>query len=287
MRPEIRNFILVISFLSVISFSCKKDKETTVLEYDTQTAQDNALAEATFNDVNNIANQAIKNGSAGLTTYRFQETASAYMSSCATVTIAPDSSGMGGVATVDFSSTNCLCLDGHYRRGIINFTFTGPYNDSGTVITTSFDNYYVGKDTSYMYKVTGSKTVTNLGLNSSGHMHFNIAVVGHLTDATNRVMDWTSSRGREWIRGESTLSWVDDEYLITGTDQGTNFEGNSYTVNITHALDIDFSCYWIKEGTFDLTPTGQSTRTLDYGDGTCDNQATITVNGHSFLVILR
>ncbi len=287
MRPEFRNFVLVISFLSILSFSCKKETEQQTLEFDTQTAQDNALAEGIYTDVNNIANQAIKNGTSGLTTYRFQETSSSYLSACATVTITPDSTGTGGVASVDFGPTNCLCLDNHYRRGVINFTYTGAYGDSGTVITTSFNNYYVGKDTSLMFKVTGSKVVTNNGQNANGHTHFTINVNGHLTDAAGRNMDWASVRDREWISGESTLNWQDDEYLITGNAQGTNFEGNSFTMNITHALDIDFSCSWIKEGVFDLTPTAKATRTFDYGNGTCDNQASITVNGTTFPVTLR
>ena len=287
MRPEFRNFVIMISFLSILSFSCKKENEQQALEFDTQTAQDNALAEGVYSDVNNIANQAIKNGASGLTTYRFQETESSLLSVCATVTITPDSTGTGGIASVDFGSIDCLCLDGHYRRGIINFTYTGQYSDSGTVITTSFDNYYVGKDTTRMFNVTGSKTVTNLGQNTSGNIQFSIAVNGHLTDSDGRIMDWTSTRNREWISGSSTLAWQDDEYLITGSGQGTNFEGNSYTMNITHALDIDFSCAWIKEGVFDLTPTGKATRTFDYGDGTCNNQASITVNGTTFPVTLR
>ncbi len=277
----------MISFLSILSFSCKKENEQQALEFDTQTAQDNALAEGVYSDVNNIANQAIKNGASGLTTYRFRETESSLLSVCATVTITPDSTGTGGIASVDFGSIDCLCLDGHYRRGIINFTYTGQYSDSGTVITTSFDNYYVGKDTTRMFNVTGSKTVTNLGQNTSGNIQFSIAVNGHLTDSDGRIMDWTSTRNREWISGSSTLAWQDDEYLITGSGQGTNFEGNSYTMNITHALDIDFSCAWIKEGVFDLTPTGKATRTFDYGDGTCNNQASITVNGTTFPVTLR
>ena len=281
MRQEFRNFVIVISFLSLISFSCKKEKEQEVLEFDTQTGQDNALAEGIFNDVNNMANQAIKNGSSGLTTYRFQDPAATYFSACATVTITPDSTGNGGLAKVDFGSTNCLCLDGHYRRGVINFTYTGPYSDSGTVITTSFDNYFVGKDSTLMFEVTGTKTVTNLGLNNAGNTYFGIQVVGHIRDSQGRMMDWTSSRYRVWISGETTLAWQDDEYLVTGSGNGTNFEGNSYTVTITHALDIDFSCYWIKEGTFDLTPAGKATRTFDYGSGDCDNQASITVNGQT------
>lgn len=287
MRPEFRNFVIVISFLSIISFSCQKDKDQQALEFDTQTAQDNALAEGAFSDVNNIANQAIKNGASGLTTYRVQDGTSTYLSGCATVTITPDSSGTGGVASVDFGSTYCECLDGHYRSGIINFTYTGPYSDSGTVITTSFDNYYVGKDTAHMFKVTGTKTVTNNGQNASRHTHFTIDVNGHLTDATGRNMDWTSTCDREWVAGESTLTWQDDEYYITGNAQGTNFEGNSYTMSISQALDVDFSCHWIKSGTFNLTPTGKATRTFDYGDGTCDNKASVTVNGTTFPVVLR
>jgi len=287
MRPGFRNFVLVISFLSLISFSCKKEKEQEVLEFDTQSAQDNALAEGVFNDVNNIANQAIKNGSGGLTTYRFTDQSATFLSTCATVTITPDSTVTGGLANVDFGSTNCLCLDGHYRRGVINFTYTGQYGDSGTVITTTFDNYFVGKDTTLMFEVTGSKTVTNFGTNNAGHIYFGIDVDGHIIDSQGRTMDWTSSRFREWIAGESTLTWLDDEYLITGSANGTNFEGNSYTMNITHALDIDFSCYWIKEGTFDLTPSGKATRTFDYGSGVCDNQASVAVNGQTFPVTLR
>jgi hypothetical protein len=289
MRPAFRNFVIVISFLSLISFSCKKEQKEQ-LEFDTQSSQDNALAEGVFSDVNNIANQAIQNGALGLTTYRAKITDnSSLMSGCATVTLTPDTSG-GGTVTVDFGPSNCLCLDGHYRRGIITFTFTGAYRDSGTVISTVFDNYYVGKNPTLMFKVTGTKTVTNLGHNSSGNLHFSINVTGHLIDADGRTMDWTSVRDREWIAGESTggiSQWGDDEYLITGSAQGINFEGNSFTVNITHALDIDFGCRWIKEGTFELTPSGKPMRTFDYGTGTCDSLATITVNGQSFPVVLR
>ncbi|MCX6291119.1 MAG: hypothetical protein NT126_05085 [Bacteroidetes bacterium] len=44
---------------------CKKDKTAETIDSDTQTAQDNSLAEGTFNDVNNIASQAVDNGSYG------------------------------------------------------------------------------------------------------------------------------------------------------------------------------------------------------------------------------
>jgi hypothetical protein len=101
-------------------------------------------------------------------------------------------------------------------------------------------------------------------------------------------MTWTSSRNREWIAGSATqFNWLDDEYSITGSASGTNFEGTSFTVNITSPLIVKLDCRWITKGTFDLTPTGKLTRTFDYGNGSCDANATVTINGTVFPVTLR
>jgi hypothetical protein len=289
MRKLMLAFTLVLNGI-ILFYACKKDKEEDEPEYDTQTSQDNSLAEGTFNDVNNIMVEAMENGS--LTTYRLGTNNSSILSTCATVTNTPDSSG-GGTIVVDFGNAYCHCSglncsDFRYRKGKINIAYTGHYRDSLTVITTTFDNYYVGYDTTWMYKVSGTKTVTNNGHNAAGHLNFTISVNGQLTTVDNSNMSWSSTRTREWIAGESTmLNWWDDEYLITGSANGTNFEGNSFTVNITSALHVVLSCANITEGIFELTPSGKATRTLDYGNGTCDNAATITVNGRQFNVTLR
>jgi len=279
-------FAIVLILNGIILFyACKKEKTAEPTEFDTNTSTDNALAEGTFNDVNNICFQAIANGS--ISTYRLGAPENTLLSHCATVTVVPDTAGTGGTITVDFGSQNCQCHDGRYRRGVINIIYTGHYRDSGTVISTTFNNYYVGKDAGHMFKVTGSKSVTNNGTNSSGNINFTIAVNGHLTNANNVSMNWASTRNREWISGENTpLIWTDDEYLISGSASGTNFEQNTFTVNITNPLKIALNCWWIKSGTFDLTPAGKPTRTLDYGNGTCDANATVTVNGSTIPITL-
>lgn len=287
MRPAFRNFVFVICLLSIISFSCKKEQKDP-LEYDTQTTQDNALAEGVFSDVNNIVNQAMISGTAGLITYRTIEDNTSILSGCATVTVTPN--GAGGTISVDFGSANCYCRDFKYRRGIINFTYTGAYTDSGTVITTTFDNYYVGKDSTYMFKVNGTKTVQCLGMNADSAFVYSVNVNGSMVDANSRTMSWTSSRTRKWIAGYATTginSWSDDVYTISGTSSGTNFEGNAFTAAITTPLVIDYSCRYIAKGVIELTPSGKPTRSIDYGNGTCDDDATITVNGISFQVKLR
>lgn len=268
--------------------ACKKEKNTE-LEFDTQTSQDNSLAENTFNDVNNIANQAVENGGSGLTTYRYADDNS-LLSVCATVTITPDSSGPGGSIDVDFGPDTCLCRDFRYRKGIIHIQYTGAYRDSGTVITTTFNNYYVGRDATNMFKVTGQKTVTNKGHNSNNHLWYTIQVNGQLENRNGQILTWNSQREREWIAGESTTGmngWLDDQYYIRGSADGTNFEGTAFTVDITKRLWVALDCAYIKEGIFELTPTGKPTRVFDYGDGTCDDNATLTVNNTTFPIKLR
>ena len=277
-------FLIVLILNGIILINACKKEKTEELEFDTQTAEDNSLAEGTFNDVISIANQALED--TALTTYRLGNPDNSILNTCATVTNTPDGNG-GGTIIVNFGTTNCECVDLRFRRGIINIHYTGAYRDSGTEITTSFDDYFVGKDISHMYQVTGSKTVTNNGLNTSGNPNFSVNVSGHLINSGNVQMDWTSARNREWISGSSTpFIWTDDEYVIIGNSSGTNFEGNSFIANITNGLHIE-NCRWITQGTFELTPSGKPVRIFDYGNGVCDDDAVLTVNGRSFQITLR
>jgi len=285
-------FVLVLIANSVILFyGCKKDKEE--VDYDTNTSQDNALAEATFNDVNNIAVQATENT---VSTYRLSKPGQNFsMNSCAQLTFHPDTINNNDTVIVDFGTTNCqcgglICSDARFRRGKIIVVYSGHYRTLGTLIKTTFDNYYVGKTQDRMFKVTGQKTVMNMGYNTFGHMWFHIVINGQLTDSENRTMTWSSTRDREWTAGESTSGpgdWSDDEYVITGSANGTNFEGNSFNVTITNGLHIALNCPYVKQGSFDLTPSGKATRTLDFGNGTCDAEANVTVNGTTFPIVLR
>jgi hypothetical protein len=40
-------------------------------------------------------------------------------------------------------------------------------------------------------------------------------------------------------------------------------------------------------GIFNHTPENKPTRTIDFGDGACDDIATVTVNGKTYTVTLR
>lgn len=272
------NGIFSLVLISIVFFGCKKDNNEK--DSDTQLASDNALASKIYNDVQDIADEAGNTGS--VNTFIILDEAS-LLSSCATVT--RDTVTVPHRITIDFSTTNCLCKDGNYRRGKIYIDFTRKYRDSSATHTISFDNYFVNDN-----QVSGSKTVTNNGRNSQGHLTFTIVVSGKIILANNAgTITWAANRTREWIAGENTIIRNDDIYLISGIESGTRASGKSYSSIITKPLRMEVGCQYhhFVSGTIEITPLGKATRTLDYGSGVCDDVATVTINGISYNIKLH
>jgi hypothetical protein len=273
-----RKLLLFTAFLLfVLAFNaCKKDSTSTETSTTTQQtwASDEALAQKTFDDIQGIVDEGSSR------TLKSLSNDTVFLGSCATVTL--DLSVMPYKLTIDFGTTNCLCPDGKYRRGKIISTFNGAYSDSGTVIRDSLDNYYVDE-----YKVQGVRVVINEGHNNAGHPHFSVTTNGSIIKPNNGgTITWNSADEREWIAGYNTFTWLDDEYLITGTTNGTAANGQSYTVTINTALDVKLNCHYITAGTLTLKPEGVPDITMDFGDGTCDNVATAKILGITVTILM-
>jgi hypothetical protein len=273
MKKYISMSLAGAAILTMTIAGCRKEKK---VDNDTTIASDNNLAEASFNEVTNISDAAA-NGYLSSTQYKSEMDTT--VMGCATVIL--DTVSTPHKIIIDYGPTNCTCGDGRQRRGKIITTFTGRYRDAGTVITHTFDNYFVNNN-----QIMGTKTVTNMGTNSSGHPYFNISVSGSVIKASGGTITWSSTRVREWIAGYDTYILADDVYLITGSGSGTNASGTNFTVTITSALRIELSCPRIVSGVIDITPSGKPTRTLNYGSGACDNQATVTINGNTYNITL-
>jgi hypothetical protein len=194
-----------------------------------------------------------------------------------------DTTASTWVLTVDFGTTNCQCTDGKFRRGKIFAAFTGPYWAPGTVITYTFENYFVDDN-----QVLGTKIVTNKGLNTSDHLWWEITEDGSIIKANNGgTITWISTRQLEWTEGMNTLwVWWDDVYQLTGEAHGVNSAGADYQYNITTPLKKKLNCQWIVSGILTLQVTGLPLITMDYGDGTCNNNANIIINGQTYPITL-
>ena len=98
---------------------------------------------------------------------------------------------------------------------------------------------------------------------------------------------WNSTHTREWVAGDDTpLDFADDVYSITGTANGTDANGRNYTANITTPVISKLTCKWFVSGKIEITPTNKSSRVVDFGSGTCDNQATVTIGTNIFNIEL-
>ena len=274
--------LAIIAVIGIVVFlsECQKAK----LNKETVSAEDNATAENLFTDIFKIIDDMAKNEPG------IGKTGSSANGSCAIVTLTPPlpDSTFPKTVLIDFGSSNCTGTDGRERRGKIIAVFSGRYYVAGTVITISTDDFYVDDN-----KIDGIKIITNNGRNSAGNLSFTIKVDdGMIITSSGDTILWETTRTAEWVAGESTtpppITYIcDDVYEITGYASGVNRNGREFTMNITQALVKKICCKWIVSGTVEITPKDLNKRTIDFGDGDCDNKATVMIKKRTFNIILR
>lgn len=269
----------IVGLLFVIPSCNDDDEDDDTLDTDTQSAIDNSYAEDAVSQAFSTVNQY------GLNEASIKSTTQG----CVTITVVP-LVGWPRIMTIDFG-TECPDHNGVIRKGIINAEFSGPwYNvNPGTTVTITFDNYFVnGIKREGTFTVTVNDTVivtVNDTVSCGVPSNTSIEAAGaKLIFPNGDEVSWNSTRTTEWIAGfnticDSTSCIEDDVFLFGGNSSGVNRNGLAYTVEITTPLRVEMSCKWITKGVFNLTPAGHATRTVDFGDGTCDNDATVTISG--------
>jgi len=281
-----RRIIHILSLVLAASFffvACQKDDvKTGLTDEDVAKAEDDALTEAVFDDIMNSVDNAVSIidnliWGGGLKSATVSDT-------CPSVTVDhPDSTWWPKVITIDYGDTECEGFYGQTRKGKIIITITGRYRTPGSVKTVELENYYING-----IHVEGTKTVTNNGRNNNGNLTFTIELVnGKITTPDTIVITREFNRTREWVTGDDTWNRWDDVYFITGSASGTNFKEESYTRTILTALEWATSCRFIKSGSIEIQVGERSPIVIDYGDGVCDNKATVTKDGETREILLK
>ena len=259
--------LLVLGILTVLFSSCEKIEDAE----STQATRDHLFAEQIFNDVGRIVEEGfLSNG---------------INKSCASyqlINVDPDNAD---TLVINFGTTNCL-HNAKRRKGKIIITYTRKYRDSLAVMTTTFENYYVNNNL-----IQGERIVTNQGRNSQGNMWFTIEVNNASIATNNGTIDWNASRTREWVSGSATYDEIlDDQYKITGSANGTGVNNNSFSMEITDTLNVDWDCFpscVIKSGKAKITPNGYTDRIINYGNGICDCNFDVTINGTTYPIVVN
>lgn len=260
--------ILVLSLMATFFFiSCNKDETTPAVLINSDDVVENAKIDNISDDVLQIVESQSNEEIGG----RGIATAENFLTNCATVSTVQLENTW--TRTVDFGSENCTLLNGNTVRGKIIIVFTNNFSASTRTISYSFDNFYHNDR-----HVEGNRTVVRTIL-ANGHPQATIDMNLTITNPAGGVYTRVGTRVREFTEGYSTPFIIaDNVFSITGTWTTTLPNGMMHIATITSPVIRKMDCLFRVQGTISFT-RNNNLAILDFGNGDCDNLATITVNG--------
>jgi hypothetical protein len=240
----------------------------------TTTATDEAQAASLSDVVINVADANINTLAANGYSIP-QAVKGIFDSSVMTITIdKPDSTNFPKIITIDYGTTGYIDSRNDTLKGKIIVTISGKLWKSGSTKTIRTVDFYVNDN-----NIKGVKVITDNGLNAAKDPSMTEDVSDTIirVDKSTIIRNSTRTRVRIDDNGTPKIFW-DDKFSITGSTTGINAKGVAYTVEITNPLIIYNNYKFFVQGTISTT-TQSRTAILDYGDGTKDNKATLTING--------
>jgi hypothetical protein len=212
------------------------------------------------------------------------------LNACPTVTVTrPNAPAPFPVRVVLDFGTGCVARDGHYRKGKIIHVYTNRLLVPNAVVETSFDGFYFDST-----KVEGAMRIKNTTEPTTGPRYQINVTNGKLTRPNGNFISWNSEKVRTQFEGVLTATPIDDAFRITGAARGqvkrdTTLVG--WNATIVEPLVRRNNCRWIVTGTVRTVRENTNTGTrfvglINYGAGTCDNAATVTINGVTYNITL-
>lgn len=292
---------MTAAFLSALFIiSCKKETSDSNLssqdeeEVATLSSQTEAENELIFNDIfDNVMGVSPEVGLGGVGVFgrtstslqNGRETGLDSVPHCVTLTVtrlnAPEPFPVK--IQIDFGS-GCLGKDGRTRYGKIITTYTGRLTVAGKSATTVLEGFKIDS-----FSVEGSLQITNSTAAGSSQRQFTIAITdAKVSKPNNNYSQWASQRAITQVEGNGTPDLpLDDIFSIEGSARGKVKRGNelyAWHSEIEEPLRKRFGCRWISKGVLKvwretLSSNSQWAAALDYGEGTCDFWAKLTVNG--------
>lgn len=253
---------LAITAMMFIIVSCKKKE----VDKDTQSSVDFSLAESGYSGVLPAVNQI-----------GIDEEGVNKANTCATVTIES-----GDTATfpanpvtlrIDYGTSGCVDYDGRLKQGILFVTFHDVFTNQGAQVDITFDNFFVNA-----IRYEGSMTLIH-----NGNYSYTQTVTNGQCTASDWEILYDGTSTYDWVGGLGTPEDpTDDEFHYTNNSTCTNRRGENFTVTTDAPIVKRNSCKWIQSGVLNVAPDGKAVRTFDFGNNTCDEFATVTINGNTF-----
>ena len=193
-----------------------------------------------------------------------------FLPSCVTITIVLTQNMK--TVTIDFGE-GCELRNGNFVSGKIILEYEKDPEAATKMISYSFEDFYFNRK-----NVAGGGSILRERSNENGNPQstktFDITVTWPDETFASKV----GVRVREWIEGYGTPAWGDNVFLITGNGTFTKKDGTVFSAEVVEPLRRELACKFLVSGIVNLSKN-RNTAVLNYGDGTCDDLATISING--------
>ncbi len=279
MKPS--NLLLTATLaLLMVTSSCKKETTPTATEAEIESTFELTTDDATSNfmaeDDNDVLMEAAEEKNL-LGNFAPTIESNNFLA-CATVTVTPQT-GFPKTILIRFDST-CTNPRGIKRSGAIRIVISDSLRRSGSTAVMTFENYYVN-----YFKREGTHTFTNTSQPGGKSWQRKIEN-GKVTAPGGRFWLHASVKNVTQTAGVNTPAQLfDDVFSITGNASVTNAQGISRTANILEALQKKYACRHIDKGRIRFEGPNHFA-ILDYGNGECNNTATISINGRPPRIII-
>lgn len=278
---------IVFSYLlfTLLLMACSKEK--TVSEEDRMTAerasQEYLIAETTFENIFKIVDTQAKlqgrlNGLAD------QEPEIESRGNCPQTDLNfSGSSVFPATLELDFGP-GCSEKGIPLASGKITAVFNGLLVNAGTSISLSFTDFVHNGNA-----VSGAYEIKNEGKDANGHLTFSSLIDGQITTAAGKTFAYQAATASKQTAGGDTNFFtnglggiLDDVWSTTREAVLTTSEGLSVNISTPSAIQHPFTCVWPVSGQFalDLGSLG-TTGAIDFGNGTCDDKALLTIGDYS------
>lgn len=257
-------------------FSCSKDDSNSSSEL--SEAKVSAKIDVATEDVAKIVEDQYAlqvNPGAGKNNLETQD-----LPSCATVTVELTASTWTRTVVFD----NCTLPNGNVLDGTIIVSGSLNFDTPSHTISYTFVNFHHNN-----ILIEGNRTVVRSMQSTTAlstvHPVANMSIDMTVTFPNGNVYHRVGNRVRELIEGFGTpMIWADNVFSISGT-WTTTFPAGTQTSTITTPLRVRANCPNIVSGVVEIV-RNDNTSVLDYGNGECDNQATLTINGTTTTITL-
>ncbi len=282
---------LILSLLALstfVFFSCNKEETSSLISSEEEAIISNdAVAETVTEsadyeiDLFTSSTESINDANSGLKSTEQHPFWARYRLGVPPAVIIETTNGdFPKTITLDYGDETVL-NNGTVISGSIVIVVSAPPRTDGATRVVTFNDFYVDS-----VNIAGTRTIT---FNASDEEGITFYVVGDLvltfTDGT--YIERHAEKVRKMVEGYSTFfDHSDDKFEITGYVSSVSSEGYTFSRTIIEPLIRLGDCRYIVSGIVVVERNDEVIATLDFGDGTCDDIATITKDGEERQITL-